>query len=402
MNKSAILKNTIQEYAWGSLTAIPELLGTMNPENKPQAELWMGAHPKAPSHVEYNDQWISLSDLIEKNPDVILGKKVSQKFDGTLPYLFKVLAAARPLSIQAHPSRKQAKEGFARENAEGIPLDAPHRNYRDANHKPECIFALTSFWALCGFRNRREIIAYFSKICPAGINKELDELKHRPGAEGLKRFFAFLMNLQDGRRKQIISETRQNIMALDGDDPVFEWILRLSSEYPDDVGIFAPVLLNLVCLEPGQAMFLPAGQLHAYLDGVGIELMANSDNVLRGGLTAKHVDVGELLKVLDFNEYEVGFLKPQNIDPCETLYPSPVDEFILSMIVLEPGDTYRGRKQRAAEILLCTDGAAVLNDIGSANKISLKKGTSVIVPAAVAGYEMKGKGVFYKASVPDL
>ncbi len=167
MNKSAKLKNTVQEYAWGSLTAIPELLGTTNTQNTPQAELWMGAHPKAPSRIEIDNQWVSLLDLIEKSPDAILGEKVAQKFDGTLPYLFKVLAASRPLSIQAHPSLKQAKEGFERENAEGIPLDAPHRNYRDDNHKPECIFALTPFWALCGFRNRYEIVAYFSKVCPS-------------------------------------------------------------------------------------------------------------------------------------------------------------------------------------------------------------------------------------------
>ena len=400
MNKSAVLKNTVQEYAWGSLTAIPELLGTTNPQKVPQAELWMGAHPKAPSLVEYNDHWVSLLDLIEKYPHAVLGKKVSKKFDQTLPYLFKVLAASRPLSVQAHPSLTQAKEGFERENVAGIPLNAPNRNYRDDHHKPECIFALTPFWALCGFRNRRETIAYFGKICPAGIDKQLGALNHDRDAEGLKRFFAFLMNLEDRRRKQIISEAKQNIKALAGDDPVYEWVLRLSAEYPDDVGIFAPVLLNLVCLEPGQAMFLAAGQLHAYLDGVGIELMANSDNVLRGGLTPKHVDVPELLNVLDFNEYEVAFLEPTHIDPCETFYPSPVEEFILSMIVLKPGEIHQSKKQRSAEILLCTDGTANLNDIGADHSISLKKGVSIIVPAAVAGYEMKGEAVLYKASVP--
>ena len=400
MNKSAILKNTVQEYAWGSLTAIPELLGTTNTQNTPQAELWMGAHPKAPSRIEVGNQWVSLLDLIEKSPDAILGEKVAQKFDGTLPYLFKVLAASRPLSIQAHPSLKQAKEGFERENAEGIPLDAPHRNYRDDNHKPECIFALTPFWALCGFRNRYEAVAYFSKVCPSGMKKELDALSRDRGVGGLKRFFSFLMNLEDSRRRQIISDAVQNIEAFAADDPVFEWILRLSAAYPDDIGIFAPIFLNLVCLEPGQAMFLAAGQLHAYLDGVGIELMANSDNVLRGGLTPKHIDVPELLNVLDFHEYEVGFLEPRNIDPCETIYPCPVAEFILSRIVLKPGDIYKSKKQRSADILLCTDGAATLSDNGTDHSISLQKGVSAMIPAAVAGYEIKGEAEFYKASVP--
>lgn len=400
MNKSAVLKNTIQEYAWGSVTAIPELLGTTNPEKIPQAELWMGAHPKAPSRVEYNNQWISLLDLIEKNPDAILGKKISQKFGGRLPYLFKVLAASRPLSIQAHPSLEQAKEGFERENAQGIPLNAPHRNYRDDHHKPECFLALTSFWAVCGFRNLQETIAYLGKLCPAGLKRELEALNRNQGTGGLKRFFSFLMSLEGSRRKQIISEAKQNINASAGSDPVLEWILRLSSEYPHDAGIFAPVLLNLVCLKPGQALFLAAGQLHAYLQGVGIELMANSDNVLRGGLTPKHVDVPELLNVLDFNASGVDLLKPKQIDPCETLYPAPVEEFILSRIALKSADIYKSKVQRSAEIMLCVDGAAVLNDTGTDHRISLKKGMSVLIPAAVAGYAIKGEAVFYKASVP--
>jgi mannose-6-phosphate isomerase len=400
MNKSAILQNTIQEYAWGSLTAIPQLLGKANSKNIPQAELWMGAHPKAPSKVEYNNQWISLLELIDKNPETLLGKTTTQKFNGTLPYLFKVLAAARPLSIQAHPSLKQAKNGFKRENAEGIPLNAPHRNYRDDNHKPECIFALTSFWAVCGFRNPLEIITYFKKMGLDHLKKELNALEQNQGPGGLKQFFSFLMSLDGNQCRSIISEAAKNMRAVAAEDPAFGWVRRLSTEYPDDIGIFAPILLNLVCLEPGQAMFLDAGQLHAYLDGTGIELMANSDNVLRGGLTPKHVDVPELLEVLDFNEHTLAFIEPLNIDPCETIYPCPADEFMLSMIVLKPNDRYKSKRQRSAEILLCTDGSAELKDVGTGHKIPLNKGASVIVPSAVNGYEMRGNAIIYKASVP--
>ena len=400
MNKSAILQNTIQEYAWGSLTAIPQLLGKANSKNIPQAELWMGAHPKAPSKVKYNNQWISLLELIDKYPETLLGKTTAQKFNGALPYLFKVLAAAKPLSIQAHPSLQQAKKGFKRENAEGIPLNAPYRNYRDDNHKPECIFALTSFWAVCGFRNPLEIITHFKKMDLDRLKKELNALEQNQGPGGLKQFFSFLMSLDRNQRKAIISEAVNNIRAIAAQDPAFGWVRRLSAEYPDDIGIFAPILLNLVCLEPGQAMFLDARQLHAYLDGVGIELMANSDNVLRGGLTPKHVDVPELLDVLDFNEHTLTFIEPLNIDPCETLYPCPVDEFMLSMIVLKPNDKYKSKRQRSAEILLCTDGSAELEDLGTGHKISLSKGVSVIVPAVVNRYQMKGTAIFYKASVP--
>jgi mannose-6-phosphate isomerase len=158
------MKNTVQEYAWGSFTAIAELLGNGSPSKTPQAELWMGAHPKAPSMVNCDGNWISLLEFIEKNPDRILGKKVAEKFNNRLPYLFKVLAAAKPLSIQAHPSIDQAKQGFERENRQGIPLDAYNRNYKDDNHKPECICAKTRFWALNGFRKNSNIVGLMEKI----------------------------------------------------------------------------------------------------------------------------------------------------------------------------------------------------------------------------------------------
>jgi mannose-6-phosphate isomerase len=394
------LQNTIQEYAWGSLTAIADLLGTANPSSKPQAELWMGTHPKGPSRVEHDGKWISLLELISKNPEAILGKTIAQKFDNTLPYLFKVLAAAHPLSIQAHPNLEQAKDGFERENAAEIPLNAPHRNYRDANHKPECICALTPFWALCGFRKISDSMTYFSKICPENIKAELGELHQNQNSEGLKRFFSTLMVLDTDRRRKIIAEAHRNAQAISDEDPVFEWIIRLSSDYPDDIGIFSPMLLNLVCLQPGQALFLASGQLHAYLDGVGIELMANSDNVLRGGLTPKHIDVPELLKVLNFNELQVEILRPQLANPYEYAYESPAEEFVLSTIVLDTDATYKSKGQRSAEIVLCVDGTANFLDTGTDTKIVLKKGTSIMIPSSVTGYQINGNAVLYKASVP--
>jgi mannose-6-phosphate isomerase len=350
--------------------------------------------------VEHNSKWISLLELIDKNPEAILGKTTAQKFDNTLPYLFKVLAAAKPLSIQAHPNMEQAKYGFERENTEKIPLNAPHRNYRDDKHKPECIFALTPFWALCGFRKISETITYFSKICPAGLKKELEVLKNDQSNKGLKCFFSFLMNLDSDHRKKIISEALQNIHFMGRKKPELEWIIRLSDDYPDDIGIFSPIFLNLVCLEPGQALYLAAGRLHSYLDGVGIELMANSDNVLRGGLTPKHVDVPELLKVLDFNEHDVEFLRPKKIKPHEKIYDCPAEEFVLSTIVLNTKAAYKGAKHRSAEILLCTDGTAEFSEVGTRNQIFLKKGVSVIVPSSVTGYQISGDATLYKAAVP--
>jgi len=285
MKTIGLLKNTIQEYAWGSYTAIPELLGCESPAQAPQAELWLGAHPKAPSMVNCNGRWVSLLELIEQSPEDILGEKVAQRFDNRLPYLFKVLAAAKPLSIQAHPSRTQAKQGFARENRLRIPLDAANRNYKDDNHKPECICALTPFWALNGFRNISDILSLLEKTCHQGLETEITNLREKPDSQGLKRFFHELMTMEPPRQKQVINDALSYAQKHIQEDKVFEWMIHLHNEYPADIGVFAPVILNLICLEPGQAMFLPSGEMHAYLDGVGIELMANSDNVLRGGLT---------------------------------------------------------------------------------------------------------------------
>jgi len=400
MNNISILKNRVQDYTWGSYTAIPELLGTDSPSSTPQAELWMGAHPKASSLVDCAGKWVSLEKLIQKNPQDILGKAVATKFGGKLPYLFKVLAAAQPLSIQAHPSPIQAKQGFERENRLKIPLGAFHRNYKDENHKPECICAMTQFWAMKGFRNIPEMLSLMAIVRPIGLSKELDNLKQHPNPQGLKSFFQAIMNMDRKRQKKIVDNAVAMAEKHVEDDYVFQWMIDLNNQYPSDIGVLSPILLNLVCLEPGQAMFLPAGELHAYLDGVGIELMANSDNVLRGGLTKKHVDVGELLNVLNFNEGETEVLPVTQINHCERIYESRAEEFVLSVINLQAGTTYHSSTRRSVEILLCMDGNATISDLENRMKIDLPKGRSILIPAAVKKYRIKGDATIYKASVP--
>ncbi|MDL2122905.1 MAG: mannose-6-phosphate isomerase, class I [Deltaproteobacteria bacterium] len=394
------MKNTIQEYAWGSHTAIADLVGNQSPSTKPQAELWMGAHPKAPSLVKYDDKWLSLLELIKQFPADILGKDVAAKFDNKLPYLFKVLAASKPLSIQAHPSIKQAKQGFERENRLKIPLDSPNRNYKDENHKPECICALTPFLALYGFRKISEIISLMEKICLKVLYKELNNLKRQPNSEGMKSFFRSLITINGRIKKQIIEHAITNAQKLSEDNPGFKWMINLYKKYPDDMGIFAPILLNLISLKPGQAIFLPSGELHAYLDGLGIELMANSDNVLRGGLTKKHIDVPELLNVLNFEETNVNILLSQKDKDCEGIYHSMAEEFVLSVISDEKNISYTSPEKRSVEIILCTDGKASITDISINENILLKKGTSVIIPSSVNKYRIEGKATLYKASVP--
>jgi mannose-6-phosphate isomerase len=400
MKKICLMKNTIQEYAWGSHTAIADLMGNQSPSTIPQAELWMGAHPKAPSLVKYDDKWVSLLDLIKKFPADILGKEIAAKFGNKLPYLFKVLAASKPLSIQAHPSIKQAKQGFERENRLGIPLDSPNRNYKDENHKPECICALTPFLALYGFRKISEIISLMKKICLKVLDKELNNLKRQPNSEGLKSFFHSLITMNNPRKKQIIELAITNAKKLSEDNQGFKWIVNLYKEYPNDIGIFAPILLNLISLKPGQALFLPSGELHAYLDGLGVELMANSDNVLRGGLTKKYIDVPELIRVLNFEEKKVDILISKKNKNCEKFYNVPAEEFVLSVISDEKNLSYISPEKRSVEIILCTDGKASISDVGMKENIPLTKGTSIIIPSSVKKYKIEGKATLYKASVP--
>lgn len=400
MQKIGLLKNTIQEYAWGSPKSISDLLGQANPENKPLAELWMGAHPKAPSLVQYNGQWVSLLDVIDKNPIDVLGKNTAKNFDNTLPYLFKVLAAAKPLSIQAHPDLHQARQGFQRENDQKIPLDAAHRNYRDANHKPECICALTRFWALSRFRRISGILSYLEKVCAHGLDAEIDYLKQQPTPDGLKKFYTALMTMDADRQNQIVAQTLEQARRFEAEDPVFDWMLKIAGDYPHDMGVLSPILLNLICLEPGQALFLDAGELHAYLEGLGIELMANSDNVLRGGLTPKHVDVSELLRVLKFEASDVTLLHPQELVPNECVYPSPAEEFELSVITLNKGAQYQSPAHRSVEILICTRGMLTLTDGDNQTETRLQQGASALIPAAVERYTIGGEGTCYKAAVP--
>ena len=398
--KISVLKNTIQEYAWGSTQAIPDLLGCKNPELKTQAELWMGAHPKAPSLVQHNGLWISLAELIAKNPVEVLGKKVAQNFNDRLPYLFKALAAAKPLSIQAHPDLNQARDGFHRENAQKIPPDAPHRNYRDDNHKPECICALTPFWALSRFRKISGILFYFEKLNLRQLEVELADFKKEPTPNGLKRFYTSLMTQNLDRQKRIVDDALEQARGFKSEDPVFNWMLNLAEDYPDDIGVLSPILLNLICLEPGQAVFLDAGELHAYLEGVGIELMANSDNVLRGGLTPKHVDVSELLRILKFEDRDVTLLKPEKSIENERIYPSPAAEFVLSVITLKGEATYESPTNRSVEILICTRGKLIISDRGDLSETQLPQGASALVPASIERYSIKGEGTCYKAAVP--
>lgn len=394
------LDNPIQSYAWGSRSMIASLVGDTVPTDQPQAEMWMGAHPKSPSMVTVNGQRISLADLIDAHPDAVLGVDTARRFNRQMPFLFKVLAAAEPLSIQAHPNREQALTGFERENRSGIALDAPHRNYRDAAHKPEIICALTPFWGLNGFQPITAIENNLRHYGPKTLTAMGAMLKAPDAASGLKAFFEALLRVPDHRRTEVIAEVTEQA-ARRADDPAAAWVLRLHAAYPDDIGILAPIYLNLVRLAPGQAMYLAAGQLHAYLEGLGIELMANSDNVLRGGLTPKHVDVDELSRVLHFSAGKPQILSARQVSAVEYVYTTPAEEFALAQLNLSGNADFNAAPARSLELLLIVEGALRLETADGQKQCRLARGESVMIPACLPGYRIRGEGQIFRAAVPS-
>jgi mannose-6-phosphate isomerase len=393
----ALLENPIQEYAWGSRTFISQLMGNPSPMEKPQAELWMGAHSQGTSRVLWGDRWMPLSEVIRQDPSGILGESLAARFSNRLPFLFKVLAASSPLSIQAHPNQKQAIQGFGEENGRGIPLNAPHRNYRDPCHKPEILCALTPFWALKSFRTLEEIRSLFRV---AEVPASEIPCLHEVDEHGPKKLFTALLTMNRSRQRRLVSVLVSAARKRSSSDLIFDWILRLQQAYPHDVGVLGPILLNLIYLKPGEAMSIAAGELHCYLEGAGIEVMANSDNVLRGGLTAKHMDVPELLKILNFSPCETRILQPRLQRAAEWLYPTGAEEFILSRITLEYPLSFESPVERSVEILICVEGEVNVLDLGTGDVLRLLPGYSILVPASVKAYRIRGLGTLYKAAVP--
>jgi mannose-6-phosphate isomerase len=399
------LENRIQEYAWGSRTAIASLLGQPCPSPRPQAELWMGAHPSAPSQVWRDGTWRSLLDVIAESPEQELGHAVHARFGPRLPFLFKVLAAAAPLSLQAHPSEAQAIAGFEAEERDGIPLKAPERNYKDRSHKPELVCALSTFHALTGFRNLGETLRLFDALEVKSLKGAARVLEQEPPPIALRQLFSWLLSKRGLERSELVGSTLTACERVRDRGGAFarecDWAVRIGALYPDDVGVVVALLLNSVCLLPGEALYLPAGQLHAYLGGVAVEIMANSDNVLRAGLTPKHVDVAELLSILEFTDGPVAPVRPVT-SGVEQVYVTPTPEFRLSRIELDGGFTFRAERRPGPEILLCTEGAALAHSRAGASH-PIARGQSVFVPAEQEVYELSGTGTVFRATAhPDL
>jgi mannose-6-phosphate isomerase len=373
------LQNTVQHYAWGSPVWIPELLGIENREKRPFAELWMGSHIKAPSYILMDhEESMSLRELISADADAILGKAVVREFGRELPFLFKVLAAAAPLSIQVHPSKEQAIAGFTKEEMQAIPLNAANRSYKDTNHKPELLVALSDFFLMQGFRPFAEIKKRMGALnCGERLGEILAEAEKQETDKRIACFFTRLMSLSEQERKNIIPRIAAQAGA--SGEPEYRWLLRLHELYPSDIGVLGPLFLNLIELESGSAVFLPAGILHSYLGGFGLEIMANSDNVLRGGLTPKHIDVDELLKVGVLKHTAPHIIAPVKIGEHEIAYYAPAGEFLLSRIKVTPGAqlTYSGRK--SVEIVLVREGSVRLSGPPQ-HVVAARQGDSFLIP----------------------
>ncbi len=364
------------------------------------AELWMGAHPKAPSQVLIDGRDVSLIDFITSAPEAILGEGVVRRFGAQLPFLFKVLAAAEPLSIQVHPSKRQAEEGFERENRLGIPLDAPERNYRDKNHKPEMLCPLTRFEALKGFRPVEEMMALAHELGLEELKALMRDFETAPGEEGLKSFFTRLMKMDRESKARLVEAAVGKVQGRAEERREFYWMAELGCRYPGDIGVLSPLLLNLLVLQPGEAIFLPAGELHAYLRGTALEIMANSDNVLRGGLTTKHVDVDELLKITEFRTERAQIIQPRLGKGKEEIYHISAEEFCLSHLHIQKD--YRSAARGNIEIFLCLEGEGEIRSTGNQeDPLALSRGVSLLVPAAAHPYEVSGQLDLWKATVPD-
>jgi mannose-6-phosphate isomerase len=394
------LENPIQNYAWGSKTSISTLFGIDNKYQEPQAEIWMGAHPNGCSKVIVEGESVLLSTLINDDKFGVLSKPTAENF-GELPYLFKVLAADQALSVQVHPNKEEAEQGFTREEAQGIDRLASNRNYRDANHKPELVYALTSYQAMNGFRSFKEIITLFTQLLseadlPA-VERLVKSFKQNITSMGLEAFFTGILSLTGDEKLQSIRSllgyaSKHQRPEIENDLNAI--VMELAKTYPNDIGLFSPFMLNVLTLKPGEAMYLNARTPHAYLKGTGLEIMANSDNVLRAGLTPKHIDVVELAKCTLFEEKPHSSLLLEPVIEGEKLsYPVPVKDFKFDCFTQADATTV---KVDSAEIVLAIESNTFLEHISGETMI-LNKGESAFIPAYTKEYKLTSKGRIARA-----
>ncbi|GHC91112.1 mannose-6-phosphate isomerase, class I [Nocardiopsis terrae] len=390
------LTNQVRPYAWGARTAIPRLLGT-EPDGTPQAELWLGAHHGAPSTVHCDGGPRPLPGLIAEDPRRVLGPGTAERFGARLPYLLKYLAAEAPLSLQVHPDAARARSGYEAEERAGIPVDAPHRNYRDPHHKPELLLALEPFEALCGFREPAATVADLIGLDNELANLLRQDLSAADTHGALRAALTRLLTLPAADHGRLIGDFVREWSGRGRRGAHAEIVVDLADRYPGDPGAVAALLLNRVTLWPGQALFLPAGNLHAYLQGTAVEVMASSDNVLRAGLTAKHVDAPELLDVVDFSVLPIPYAQPGFLDGRREFRPS-APEFALHEI--GPGRIAAHLPGDGPTVVLALHGNVdLVAEVGEG--VTLRRGESVFVQADSGPIKVEGRGHVVAATVGE-
>jgi mannose-6-phosphate isomerase len=375
-----LLDSPIRKYAWGSRTAIAALQGRPSPAAEPEAELWMGAHPASPSRLAVSGT--PLTDAIAADPAGLLGDSAVRRFGPRLPFLLKILAAAQPLSLQAHPTLAQARAAH----------EAGHPSYVDAWHKPEMLVALTEFDALCGFRDPAVTAAELAALGVAGLEETIGALRQADPATALHDAVRGLLGKPDSRLvEEVVAASPGTSLAAE-----------LAERYPGDPGVIVAMLLNRVRLHPGEAVWMPAGNLHAYLRGVGVEIMAASDNVLRGGLTPKAVDVDELLRVLRFEVLHDPVTRPTQLAPDRpgalVTWPVPVDDFALHRAVVDAGTPAVRLPGGGPRIVLCVRGGVRVDD--GVLPVTLQAGQAAFAPASRRELAVSGDGDVFQAATP--
>ncbi|MBL7256809.1 mannose-6-phosphate isomerase, class I [Paractinoplanes lichenicola] len=378
------LTGVVRPYAWGSRTLLAELQGRPAPTEQPEAELWLGAHPGDPATINGPDGPVSLEALIADDPKGQLGSQVIDSFGPRLPFLLKVLAAETPLSLQAHPDPEYAKLAYARQEADpSLP-----RNYTDPHHKPEMLVAVTPFEALCGFRSPT---AAADEIESFGLESLTPVVEALRGGD-LRTAVQTLLTWPEADRTELIAAVAGSGRS--------ELATYLAGHYPGDPGVLVALLLNHVRLAPGEAIWMPAGNMHAYLKGAGVELMAASDNVLRGGLTPKRVDVGELLNVLRFEVLEDPILPSVSVAPGVTTWKVPVPDFELFRIELDGTGAPIQVPAAGPRIILGISGDTYVGEAVDGMPVELAPGTAAYAPADAGQIKVAGEGQLFVAAVP--
>lgn len=397
----AKLRGTIQNYPWGSRELLAKLLGRPEPATKPEAELWFGAHPMAPSALEPADDSAGLDTVIARDAHGQLGDRTLAHF-GRLPFLLKLLAVERPLSIQAHPSAEQARAGYLRERALGLSFTDPNANYRDDWPKPELLCPLTEFDALCGFRPVHEIERSFEALGGECFSNAMHVLRNQAESDALRHLVSAWLTAQGDAK---VSLVRSGLAACDaasrrnddaGEDARFA--LSLAKFYPDDAGVLVALLLNRFHLGPEQGLFVPAGVLHAYLGGLAVEVMASSDNVLRGGLTQKHVEVPELVSLVQFSSAPCEIVGMQPTDGPERFFTVDVPHFRVSRVHIEAYRHWCAANRIGPEMVLCVDGQLTVIS-PSTKELRLRAGECAWIAASEDVYCIAGQGLAYRVQV---